>query len=303
MERTRTIYKPVPIKRQKANLIICSDMHLREDTPTCWTGDFQAEQWKALDFIKALQEVNSCPVIHAGDLCHQWKASPWLLRMAMKHLPNNFFSIYGQHDLPSHNWDLRDKSGIAALEQAKSLKVLSTCHYGQIPSNESLLLPVGGSLKHAKKILVWHHMTYIQPPFPGASGGQAESILRKYPYDLIICGDNHQSFSTEYQGRLLVNPGCMTRQTADQINFQPRVALWYAETNTIEWVNLPIQENVISREHLEVKEQRNERIDAFISKLDGDWVAGLSFEENLNAFFQKNQTRDSVKQIIYGAIE
>ena len=51
-------------------------------------------------------------------------------------------------------------------------------------------------------------MTYINPPFPGATGGNAINILKKYPqFDLIVTGDNHQSFSVEYEGRLLVNTG------------------------------------------------------------------------------------------------
>jgi len=95
----------------------------------------------------------------------------------------------------------------------------------------------------------------------------------------------------------------MTRQTAAQIDFQPRVALWYADTNTIEWVNLPIAENAITREHIEVKERRDERIDAFISRLDNDWKAGMSFTENLEAFFNKNNTREPIKEIIYKAID
>ncbi|NMC60068.1 MAG: hypothetical protein GYA51_11925 [Candidatus Methanofastidiosa archaeon] len=298
MIRTRTTYNPVPIKRKQADAILCSDIHLREDTPTCWIGDFQKEQWDALNFVKVLQEVHSCPVFHAGDLFHHWKPSPWLLSRTTQNLPKDFISVYGQHDLPQHNIELVEKCGMWNLMLNGKLCILQQGHWGWEP------LGGRGMIIKNRETLVWHHMTYIKPPFPGASGGQADTILRKYPqFDLIVTGDNHQSFSTSVDGRLLVNPGSLTRQTADQIDFQPRVALWYAETNTIEWVNIPIQQNAITREHLEVKEQRNERIGAFISKLDGDWVAGMSFEENLKAFFEKNNTRDSVKQIIYTAIE
>jgi len=132
----------------------------------------------------------------------------------------------------------------------------------------------------------------------------AEGILRKYPqYDLIITGDCHQSFTVEHEGRRLVNPGNLTRQVADQIDFKPRVALWYAEDNSIEWVYLPIQENVISREHITKVEERDNRIDAFISRLNDDYKTTLSFEDNLQEFIKVNDIRDSVKQIIYKAID
>jgi len=315
MQRTRTNYHPEDtflLKRgkelydkRKPSAILTSDWHLREDTPTCWIGDFQMEQWLSVAFISKLQEKYKCPVIHAGDLFHHWKPSPWLMAQAIDLLPKQFYTIYGQHDLPQHNWELRGKSGLNALKVAKVVEILPNANYGQEPDiNESTWKTFPEPWVSPKRILVWHHMTYITPPYPGATGGNATAILRKYPqFDLIVTGDNHQSFYTEYDGRILVNPGNLTRQVADQIDYQPRVALWYAETNTIEWVNIPVKDDVITREHIEVKQQRDNRIDAFISRLDGDWVAGMSFEENLEAFFNKNQTRESVRQIIYTAIE
>ena len=291
------------IKQNKnVTAILSSDWHLREDTPTCFTGDFQKEQWDAVDCINSLQHLYNCPVVHAGDLFHVWKSSPWLLRETMRHIPKMFGTIYGQHDLPSHNLQLADKCGINVLEEAGKLTVLKGCHWGQEPDGYNCFPYSEGVGRRG--VLIWHHLTYLTKPFPGAEGGMAEGILRKYPmYDLIVTGDCHQSFTTEYQDRRLVNPGNLTRQVADQADFQPRVALWFAEDNSIEWVNLPIQKDVISREHLAVKEERDARIDAFVSSLDGDYKTEMSFEDNLRNFFEVNQVRDSVKQIIYKAIE
>ena len=293
MKRTRTNKTP--------SAIFCSDFHLREDTPLCFTGDFQKEQWTAVEFIKDLQAQYNCLVLHAGDLFDHWKPSPWLLSRAIELLPKQFYTIYGQHDLPQHNLDLDYKSGVNTLRQAEIVKVLSGCHWGQEPQNDLLYELLGISIQ---KILVWHHLTYQQKPFPEASGGNARAILRKYPqFDIILTGDNHTSFTVEYQGRRLVNPGNLTRQTASQINYQPRVALWYSEDNSITWINIPIQKGVISREHIEIKEQRNKRIDAFINRLDSKYKTELSFEDNLTSFFEVNQTRKDVKSIIYKSIE
>ncbi len=48
---------------------------------------------------------------------------------------------------------------------------------------------------------------------------------------------------------------------------------------------------------------RDERIDAFISKLDGDWEAAMSFEDNLKVFFKANKISENIQSIIYKAIE
>jgi len=288
-------------RRNKASAILTADWHLRETTPICFTGDFQKEQWTAVEFVAALQKKHGCVVLHAGDLFDHWKPSPWLLSMTISMIPDRFYTIYGQHDLPQHSLELEYKSGINVLRQAEKLTVLSGCHWGQAPNtNFSTNFEFGKE----GKILVWHHLTYQTKPFPGAEGGMAAGILRKYPqFDLIVTGDNHQSFTEEYQGRLLVNPGNLTRQVADQINFRPRVYLWYADTNTVEPVYLPYTEGAISREHIDVIEQRDARIDAFISKLNSDWDVSLSFEDNIEAFCQANEVREPIKQIIYKALE
>lgn len=293
MERNKPIKTP--------SLILCSDFHLREDTPTCFTGDFQKEQWDAVDFISDLQYKYTVPVIIAGDIFHVWKSSPWLISMAIEHFPKEVYVIAGQHDLPQHNMGLINKSGLYTLIKAKCVTLLNGVHWGQeVPTEPFYELPAFEN----REFLIWHHLTYLTKPFPGAEGGMAEGILRKYPmYSTIITGDCHQSFTIEYQGRRLVNPGNLTRQTADQADFQPRVALWFSEDNSIEWVNLPIQKDAVSREHLEIKEQRDARIDAFVSSLNGDYKTEMSFEQNLDQFFKVNQVRNSVKQIIYQSLE
>jgi len=285
----------------KPTAILTSDWHLREDTPTCFIGDWNQEQWKAVEQVRALQAEHDCPVIHAGDLFDNWKPSPGLISQALYFLPEQFYTIYGQHDLPQHSWELRSKSGLHTLEVADKIKVLKECHWGQSPKKGSLFFP---NREVDRTILVWHYMTYLKSPYPGASKGMAEGLLRKYPqFDLIVTGDNHQSFTIEYEGRLLVNPGNLTRQEADQIDFKPRVYLWDADTNTVEPVYLNVMDDVISREHLIVRDKRNARIDAFISKFDSDWEIGTSFEDNLELFKSTNQVRSSVMDIVYKATE
>ena len=274
--------------------ILTADWHLREDTPTAFTGNFQIEQWGVVTFIANLQQQYNCIVYHAGDLFNNWKPSPWLITMAMRHLPDNFYTIYGNHDLPQHNLELADKCGINVLQEAGKLTVLNGIHWGQTPPENS-----------SAKMIMWHVMTYQgKKPWPGCTDPMAASLLRKYPqHDLILTGHNHKTFVEEHEGRVLVNPGGITRQSADQIDFKPRVFLWYAETNTVEPVYLPYTEGAISREHIDVIEQRDARIDAFISKLNSEWDVSLSFEDNIEAFCQANNVREPIKEIIYKALE
>lgn len=289
MKRTRH-------SQPKVSAILTADWHLREDIPVCRTDNFWEAQWKKMDEVKALQQTFKCPVLHAGDLFNHWKPSPNLLSETIKHLPKRFYTIYGNHDLPQHNLELAYKSGVHTLERAGKLETMDDVHWGREPRGISSIC----CGTQTQQILVWHVMTYQgKLPWPRCKDPKSATLLRKYlEYDLILTGHNHKSFTETHEGHLLVNPGSLTRQAADQINHEPSVYLWYAEINTVKRVVLNYTKDVISREHIEVQEERNDRIDAFISRLDEDWEAAIGFEENLERFFQNNKVVPSVKQIV-----
>ena len=280
--------------------ILTSDWHLRETQPVCRTDNYWNAQWKKVDFISKLQKEFGCAVFHGGDLFDHWKPSPMLLSEASKHLPNNFISVCGQHDLPQHNLDLNYKSGIYNLMINGRVSILQNGHW-----NQSLGDGRTGFIIKGKQLTIQHVMNYKgEPPWPGCTDPTAIRLLKKYPqFDLILTGDNHKSFTQEYQGRWLVNPGSLMRMDADQENHKPRVYLWYAEDNSVVPVYIPIVQDVISREHIEQKKQRDNRIDNFVKRLDSDWKASLTFEENLEIFKKKNKVPQDIMSIIYESIE
>jgi len=296
-----------PITSKQADAILTSDWHLREDTPPCRVDNFWNVQWGKVMFVKELQREHDCPVLHAGDLFHHWKPSPYLLSQAIIYLPDQFHTVYGQHDLPQHNLELAYKCGINTLYQADVLNILTQCHWQKKPTEYWKTDP--GNIDEVLRIkdkttLVWHVMNYIgRPPWPGCEAPRASRLLNKYPqFDLIVTGDNHKPFTERYEGRLLVNPGSLTRQSADETH-RPRVHLWYADRNTLVSVYLPIDEDAVSRDHIQQQEQRDERIEAFVKRLNTEFRASVSFEENLEQFLQTNRVTENVKQVIYKAME
>ena len=302
----RTKIKKVP------SAIFISDTHLREDCPVCRTDNSWEAQSKKFQFIKSLQEKYQCPVLIPGDIFHHWKPSPFLLSWAIEHLPNNIIAIPGQHDLPQHNIELINKSGLFVLKKAGKIKILSERE--TINIGNSILIygyPYGSKLHEIEKnssfikIAMCHILTWVKtPPFPGCEARDGNSLLKKLKgFDVVLVGDNHQPFVIENDGRILISPGSVMRMTADQVNHKPRIYLWYAETNTVESVYLPIKDNVISREHILHTKKRDERIDAFISKLNGNWESSISFEDNIKRFLERNDIPTSTKDIIEKAID
>lgn len=293
---------------QSVDAILTADWHLRETVPVCRKDDFIQAQWNKVKFIAELQRKYNCPVIHSGDLFHHWKPSPELLSQTIRELPKKFYTVYGNHDLPQHNMELFFKSGVNTLKEAGVLTAIQIGSWGFDPKKERFSVEKGflSSITiRGRKIFVWHVFTYTGgTPWPGCMASHAQRLIDDMPYDLIVTGDNHKPFVVySDDGRILVNPGSLMRQAADQIDYKPRVYLYDAGQQLVEPLFLPINEDAVSREYLDIQEERDGRIDAFISRLSLEFDAGLSFEDNLERFFEKNNVRTSVRDIIYKSIK
>src|SRR6056297_209894 len=221
MKRTKKLRGAQPFR--KASAIITGDWHLREDTPLCRTDDYWEAQWRKVDFVSDLQNKHQCPVTHSGDLFNHWKPSPYLLTKTIEYLPEDFWTVFGNHDLPQNNIEMREKSGIEVLDRTRVLDVLSGYHWNQ-PLPKKPVYPVGLNM-FEKRMLVWHTMVWQgDQPWPGCTDPEAGKLLRdtKGP-DIIVTGHNHKPFVAERDGRLLVNPGSLMRMSADQLCHEPRV--------------------------------------------------------------------------------
>ena len=218
-------------------------------------------------------------------------------------LPNQFYTVYGNHDLPQHSMENAHKSGINTVQTAGKLTVLRNGHWGDdAPANSIYELL---NTEEFQDVAIWHKFTYTgDKPWPTCAETPATKLLMQFPkYKLILTGDNHTPFVVKYRNRVLVNPGSLTRQTADQATHTPRVYIWDAEKNIVKPVLLPIQVEAITRQHLEIKEERDNRMEAFISRLQEDWDISISFEDNLKVFFSINKLRKSVIALIYKAMD
>ena len=218
----------------------------------------------------------------------------------MELLPKDFYTIYGNHDLPQHNIELKNRCGVYVLEKANVLTVIDGRHWN-VDYNENQWFEIEG-----RKIHIAHMMTYQgKTPYPGCTDTPASGLLRKYKdFDLIITGHNHMQFVEKYNGRLLLNPGSLTRQSSNERGWKPCVWVWCAKDNSLEQVFLPVELDAVQvPERIAEKEQREERIDAFISRLNTEWGEEMDFEANIRKAIAVNDIPKSVQDIIYKAIE
>lgn len=297
--------KPKPAKNVDA--ILTADWHLREDTPECRIDDFEQAQWHKVKEVARLQKKYDCPVFHSGDLFHHWKPSPSLITKCLQNLPENFHTVYGNHDLPQHSMKMADKSGVTTLYVAGKIDLLFGGNWNHVPDEYSGIEIISKKTKKKRLIHVWHVYTYTgREPYPGAAEkDQGHVLLKKYPqFDMIVTGDNHITFVCKNkEGQILVNPGSLTRQTAAQADHDPCVFLYDAETNTVRRHDFKVDTDAVTRSHIEGKEERDERLSAFVSRLGEDWEADLDFSENVKKLLREKEIDEAVQQICFQALD
>ena len=295
---------------KKADAILAADLHLMERTPICRTDDFIQAMIDKLRFINDLVCKHECPLLIAGDIFDKSKVSPELTSLALEELTASY-AIPGNHDLLEKTFKNIKKCSFNVLVKAHNVKMIkSSKNFIDFDNFELSGAPFGEEVYTAplndnkKSVLLLHEMIHKDKPIhKDMNSTKAISLLKRYNYDLIVTGDNHEPFTVEYEGRLLVNCGSMMRIRADQINYKPCVWLWYADTNTVEPVYLPIEEGVVIRTHIEKKEAKDERMNTFVERIDKSYEIGLSFKDNMEAHFSTNKIAKGVKSKLYEAME
>ncbi|GAG20357.1 unnamed protein product, partial [marine sediment metagenome] len=253
---------------------------LRDSIPECRTDDFIEEMLRKLDWICGRSGKLKCPLLIAGDLFHHWKPSPWLLAAAIVRFKKAYevFVVAGQHDLPQHQYELIEKSGLQVLENAGVIQVVPAGQFVMDKDGEFLLhgFPFGSEMKSSAHgnstyphVALCHVMTYKKKrPYPGCEEDNSKKLMKKLNhFDLIVTGDNHETFVDIREEQLLVNAGSMMRTTAIQEEHEPSIFFWYADEGEVEQIKIPIKKDVVSRDHLDVQSDRKDRIDAFVKRM------------------------------------
>lgn len=289
--------------------ILVSDLHLTEKTPIARTDDYWSAQVRKLEFLQTQAQEYRCPVICAGDVFDHWKASPWLISQVYQHLPRPFVAIPGQHDLPNHSLELYPKSTLALLESVDDDIHILTSRDDQYhqPGLSIVGIPYGEDWDNPRQgdLLILHTLVWPdKPPVWSQGSSSSKQILSKFGGDftLILTGDNHRTFTTSNSDTILVNPGSMMRQSVDQVNHHPVCYLYHGGTD-ITSVELPIQDGVLNQEHINLRNERDGRMKAYIEQTRRNWKTGLSFSNNLEAFFAEQGTPQKVREIIWQALE
>lgn len=302
--------------------IFCADLHITDKAPICREQEeFMKAVVDKITFLRKLQRQHKCPIVVAGDFFNKHNPSHYLLGLVLRMWPrwSKTYVVAGQHDLPANSIAQLERSGLEVLCSAGRVSFLSRerpTYHTYNNSCETLLLDGRSwgeelpmiypyeSGPYAPILVMHKHVIHGRKPWPGCTSPQAKNLLRELPkeYQVIVTGDNHIPFVYESEDeRMVINPGSMLRMSADQKLHKPRVYLW--RPGEAKPAYLPIRNDVINDEHLIVQEERNDRLDTFIARMDGEYEVDLSFVRNLERFFDKNKVPNRIRSLIMEALE
>lgn len=287
-----------------------ADWHLRATCPVNRIDKDYFETCKEkCDFIfNYMNENKIAYFLHAGDLLD----IPIVPDRIKTYLTRNFkkyfsYMVLGQHSLTMRA--LIDNSSIAVMLEGGCLirlgekpLIMSNINIYGCSFNEEIPKILD---KRNYNILVIHKMISDKDYWQGhVEYTSAKKFMTDHKFDLIISGDNHNTFTCRIKNRLLLNSGSLTRSRVDQKDHKPCFFVVDTDTQEFEQIFIPIKsaEEVFNFTDKDVKS--NEDLDKFISEFESSgWVNTIDIKAKAMKLIDSEDIDDHTKMIILEIIK
>lgn len=296
-----------------SNILAVGDLHLRRSAPAARCDDFLAAQERKLQEIFAIALENDCgAVIFPGDVFDRSDSPHGLVEWAIRQFSGHdllYLFVFGQHDLRYHTSDkqntplgvlcaaLGDKARMLSPESPFCLSMPKAelafwgCSWGEP-------LPASLPPKTTNIIVLHRPVTIDSLPWEHEDLITAKQLVKECPASLFISGDNHTQFCADFRRASVVNLGSVMRLTTAQTDHKPAVAVFsFAEHGySYELLPLTIRRGIFDTQAIEESKANEERMQAFISSLQGEFDPELRFVDNLR--LAAEQSSPGVQAII-----
>ena len=290
--------------------ILClGDIHLRYHRPENRLDDYFETQFRKLEWVFDLAVKERCKVvIMPGDVFDSSTAS-YIVTGRFAHLLYRYrkefkvLAVYGQHDLRFHS-SQKENTPLFALAQTGLIRILSENPYTLFNVNfygASWGEEVPEIKTEGMNVLATHRMV-IKDEKLWPTQDEFETsyqLLRRYRFDLIVCGDNHTFFTDSYKGRWLVNCGSLCRMRVDQFDHEPSVVIYDTKMKDIAIYSVPIEssEKVLN---LNVYREKGRDLDMeeFVKSLSSAEEVRLDFLSNLWAYVERSKVEEDVVEAL-----
>lgn len=285
-------------------LLLTGDWHYSDKTPTCRIDNYPLTLRHKIQYIIDMA-IDVKAILQPGDLTDTPFLNYYSYRGLLSILTTDLiYTVYGQHDLRYRN---KGNTPLDALQDSlESFNIIGKP--GLVIGNNVDLY--GASFEEeipeiqnpkAFNILLIHKMiVHVALEEWEKQYDTAASFLSKSKFNLIVSGDNHQSFAVSEKNKNLVNCGSLMRSTIEQIDHQPCFYIFDTDKRTLKKFFVPIEpwQKVFDLEKKVKEEERNEDMESFVSGLTKHKDMGLHFEDNLYIYMKKNKITKDIQNVI-----
>ncbi len=215
-------------------------------------------------------------------------------------------TVAGQHDQPYHTKDLEDtplkvleKAGVVILLNKYPITVDGVSFYGCSFGEE--IPKIDACTSDRTNVLVIHKMIVKNPLWEGQTDyTYSQNLLAKCPYNFILSGDNHEFFTDEYKGKILVNLGSLMRSKIDQRDHLPSISIYDTNDGSLNIKMIPSEPfaDVMNLEEAVKEKEKEQQVNAFVEGLKESTEMTLDFVSNLRSYIETNKVDDQVTSII-----
>lgn len=295
-------------------LLCLPDLHLTDSRPKGRIDDYTETLKSKFLFILETAKEKECELIlQPGDFMDSPSVSYdflcWLIYY-IKYCDIPIITTTGQHDLRYRNFE--NTSFRTLSYSCDNLIILKGDGeiYRRKDSNVSIYAspfnkevpPIEKTLKKQFNILITHRMIVQEKIWAGQTDAESSNLfLRNNKFDLIVSGDNHQSFIQSHKGRYLINCGSMMRSTIAQVDHKPFVVLFDTDKpDDLEIIKIPIAmpKKVFDLQKKGDKKEVDANLNAFCSGLSKSKEMGLVIEDNLLEYYKENKIEKDLIEII-----
>ena len=319
-------------------ILIVGDLHLRKRRPEKRTdADFMATCLDKLgQILQIADERKADLIVQTGDFFDSAQPPGDLMVETIKLLRSSkhrIVTVHGQHDMAYHTIASIARSPLAVLEAAGLLTHLTSSDLGRIGKaygkngttywpdvyvvgacfGESPIPSDHEKVKAAKDtgaftICIAHAMVGDEPLWPGQELPSPKAYVKKHPgYDLYCLGDYHYPFETMVGKSWVINPGCVlrTKATPRELAHHPKVVLFDTDTGEPEDIFLKITpaKDAFDLTRAEITKPEGPDFSAFVERLRAAGQVGVSFQENLETYYEQKDTPKNIRQAVQDAMD
>lgn len=291
-------------------LIITADWHLRASRPRCRIDEnWYFTQEDAVEQVAKIAVEKNCSVAIVGDVFNSnsdtsFQCIQIVQKFAgvLKEKNLTCYVLAGNHDLPYHSSENIEKSAVGILFNSENIYPV------QCLDESGEEISAGNFDEQVKNVkYIFRHVLCfpdLKSLPPNVEAVTAKELLEESDKaEWIFTGDYHHNFHYEKNGRHVVNPGCLIRQASDMKDYQCGVYFVDTEKNIVEFIPIIDKNEFVDDTYILKQEEREERIESFVNKLNDTKNVSLDFVENVRSALQVNNFSDDMNNMIEELLE